>query len=54
MVEFNKEIPKGYPKLDADYWSKLNKTENSENQVDINTNFALKDLSEISIFNSKK
>ena len=51
---FNKEIPSlGPPKLPDDYWMKKT-TEDDENLQEINTNFALKDLSEVSIFNPKK
>lgn len=51
MVDFNSEIPKGKPQLPTDYWSK---NTNNENLADVNTNFALKDLSDISIFKGKK
>ena len=54
MVDFSHEIPKGYPKLDDDYWPKLNKTNEDDGQVDVNTNFALKDLKDISVFYGKK
>lgn len=54
MVDFSNEIPKGYPKLDNDYWTKLNKTNEDDGQVDVNTNFALKDLKDISVFYGKK
>lgn len=48
---FNNEIL-GTPKLPDNYWMK--KTTEDENLQEINTNFALKDLSEVSIFNPKK
>lgn len=54
MVDFSNEIPKGYPKLDNDYWTKLNTTNEDDGQVDVNTNFALKDLKDISVFYGKK
>lgn len=53
MVDFSNEIPKGYPKLDNDYWTKY-KTNEDDGQVDVNTNFALKDLKDISVFYGKK
>lgn len=49
---FNNEIPLGTPTLPDNYWMK--KTTEDENLQEINTNFALKDLSEVSIFNPKK
>ncbi len=56
MVEFNSDIPKGRPQLDPDYWSKLNNKDNQNPNAifDVNTNFALKDLSDISVFKGKK
>lgn len=56
MVEFNSELPKGRPQLDPDYWTKLKNAENQNPNAifDVNTNFALKDLSEISVFKGKK
>lgn len=55
MVEFNSDIPKGRPQLDPDYWSKLNNKDNQNPNAifDVNTNFALKDLSDISVFKGK-
>ena len=51
---FNNEIPfLETPKLPDNYWMKKT-TEEDENLQEINTNFALKDLSEVSIFNPKK
>lgn len=52
MVDFNNEMPKGRPQLPADYWSKNINNENSFQ--DVNTNFTLKDLKDISVFNGKK
>lgn len=56
MVEFNSELPKGRPQLDPDYWTKLKNAENQNPNAifDVNTNFALKDLSDISVFKGKK
>ena len=56
MVDFNSDIPKGRPQLDPDYWSKLNNKDkkNPDAIFDVNTNFALKDLSDISVFKGKK
>ena len=56
MVEFNSDIPKGRPQSDPDYWSKLNNKDNQNPNAifDVNTNFALKDLSDISVFKGKK
>lgn len=53
MVDFNSEIPKGRPQLDADYWNKTN-TDKQNPLTDVNTNFALKDLKDISIFKGTK
>lgn len=52
MVDFNSEIPKGLPQLDGNYWKKNNDKQNP--LTDINTNFALKDLKDISVFNPQK
>ncbi len=41
-----------YPELPKDYWTKPNKEENP--LTDVNTNFALKDLKDISVFNPQK
>lgn len=55
MVDFNSDIPKGRPQLDANYWKNLHKTEQQNAGLfDVNTNFALKDLSEISVFKTDK
>ena len=56
MVDFSNEIPKGYPKLDNDYWIIFlgGKTNEDDEQVDVNTNFALKNLKDISVFYGKK
>lgn len=46
------EIQSGYPQLPKDYWQKINNSSNNQNSMaDVNTNFALK---EISVFNTKK
>lgn len=42
-----------YPELPKDYWTKPNK-EDKNSLTDVNTNFALKDLKDISIFNPQK
>lgn len=47
------EIQSGYPQLPKDYWTKQN-TENKNPLTDVNTNFALKDLKDISVFNAQK
>lgn len=47
------EIQSGYPELPKDYWKKTN-NENQNPLTDINTNFALKNLKDISVFNGKK
>lgn len=44
------EIQKGYPKLSTTYWDDIKKKDENKNQFDINTDFALKDLSKISVF----
>lgn len=49
----NNEIQSGYPQLPKDYWKK-NDIENQNNLTDVNTNFALKDLKDISVFNAQK
>lgn len=56
MVDFNSDIPNGRPQLDANYWKNLHKPEPQPNVgvFDVNTNFALKDLSDISVFKGKK
>lgn len=47
------EIQSGYPQLPKDYWVKQN-NENQNPITDVNTNFALKDLKDISVFNPQK
>ncbi len=47
------EINTGYPQLPKDYWVKPN-NEDKNPLTDVNTNFALKDLKDISVFNSQK
>jgi len=42
-----------YPQLPADYWVKAN-NEDKNPLTDVNTNFALKDLKDISVFNPQK
>ena len=56
MVEFNSELPKGRPQLDPDYWKQINNKDNQNPNAifDINTNFALKDLSYFSVFKGKQ
>lgn len=54
MVEFNNDIPKGRPQLPPDYWSKTENKDINNELSNVNTNFALKDLSDISIFKGKK
>ena len=56
MVDFNSDIPNGRPQLDANYWKNLHNPEPQPNGgvFDVNTNFALKDLSDISVFKGKK
>ena len=44
---FNNEIPLGTPKLPDNYWKKPTEDENLQ---EINTNFALKNLADVSIF----
>ena len=53
MAEFFDNIPKGLPKLPADYWVKddTSKQEDSLNALDKNL---LASLDDISIFNKKK
>lgn len=46
------EIQSGFPQLPQDYWKKSDKEQNP--LTDINTNFALKDLKDISVFNPQK
>ena len=55
MVEFNSDIPKGRPQLDPDYWSKLNNKDNQNPNAifDVNTNFALKDLSKTKLIKAE-
>lgn len=47
------EIQSGHPQLPKDYWKKTD-NENKNSLTDINTNFALKDLKDISVFNPQK
>ncbi len=47
------EIQKGYPQLSKTYWEDIKKKDESKNQFEINTDFALKDLSKISVFKSE-
>ncbi len=47
------EIQSGYPELPKDYWKKQN-NEDKNPLSDVNTNFALKDLKDISVFNPQK
>lgn len=47
------EIQSGHPQLPKDYWVKPN-NENQHPLADVNTNFALKDLKDISVFKAQK
>ncbi len=47
------EIQNKYPKLPDNYWQNQ-KTDKQNALADINTNFALKDLKDISVFNPQK
>lgn len=48
------EIQKGYPQLSKTYWEDLKNKNEGQNLTDINANFSLKNLNEISIFKSKE
>lgn len=48
------EIQKGYPQLSQTYWEDLKVKNDGQNLTDINANFSLKKLNEISIFKNRK
>lgn len=57
MVDFNREIPKGSPKLPADYWTKQKERVDNQKQnplFDENIKTTFEDLSDVSIFKGRK
>ncbi len=55
MVDFSNDIPKGRPQIDPQFFNKkVAKKDDLNSIITVNTNFALKNLSDVSIFKGDK